>query len=459
MPQSNAESFAPGSGHEKPRLRKAGRRDPAKPLLILDGNCQAQHLGAMLRAADVGEVVYAGRDFGAMPAHAGKACRIVAPRNAPALIEAARGQGRRVIQLSQQTPFSHSRTIGALPGADRRILFPELRMWSLSRSKFLASFKADFTLERILDLDFASLEASESKAGFPLSIAAFLRDNISKRPLFHMVAHPSGALFALLLRGIAVQLRDDIDGKSVDAVAEIVAESEGSNFMTHHPLSAEDRRVLKFDWGPDYELYAGMIALRDAKQWDELRDLDGRLSARFSEDSQFWRSRAERGRATDDRDMAVEGFEQLLHRCRGAPGVWTTYAHFLATQREAERLAALMTEAEVFFEGGYAFAAFAARVALWQGDMAGAEAHARACHESAPDELEAAHALLRVLIHKRDARGLRALVADLRASPGIVGGELNSFLAKQARQPWIERVLGGIPQDRSTPHFELPAEF
>lgn len=457
--QPNSEPLLPGSELEDQQPRTTERAPRTKPLLLVDGNCQAQHAAAMLRAANVGEPIYMGRDCGVRPAHAGKASRIVAPREVERVIARARAQGRRIIQISQLTPLGHSKGPGPLSGADRRILFPELRMWSLSRSKFLASFKADFDLERILDLDFASLETVERKIGFPISVSAFFRENVTRRPLFHMVAHPAGALYALLLRGIAIQLCDEIDREAIDAVAEIVSTREGHNYMTHHPLSAEDRKTLGFDWGAGYELYGTMIALRDAKDWDGLRDLDGRLSALFAEDSQFWRSRAEMGRALGDHDMAVEGFEQLLNRCPGSPGVWAAYAQLLLAQAEAGRLDQLLSDAEAFFEGGFAFATLVVRVALWQRDIAGAEAQARACYESAPDELQAAHALLRVLIHKRDASGLRTLVADLRARPEIAHGELNAFLASQAQLSWIEKVLGGIPQDRSTPHFELPAEF
>jgi len=429
---------------------------PVGPLLLVDGNCQAQHVAAMLRAAKIGEPVYVGGDYGRMPSHAGKGCRIVAPRDAPEIVRLAHQAGRRVIQISQRTPMKHGE-LGPLADVDKRILFPELRMWSLSRPRFLERFKANMSLERILELDLSSAETSEEKANFPVSVATFFRENVSRVPLFHTVNHPAGAIFSPLLRGIAVLLRDEIDMQSIEAVADSVAGQEGLNYQTDHPLSAEDRAQLKFDWGPDYELYAAMIRLREAANWDELRGLDRQLLALFSEDTQFWRMRMEMGRALDDEAMAAEALEQLLDRCPGVPGTWLAYANLLASHRNMEELQALAVRAEVFYEGAFAFDAFAARVFLLLGDLDRAEAHARACRENAPDELPSAYALLQVLMRRRDVEAFKNLVADLRAQPKIIAWQLNAFLAS-LKSPWIENVLGGIPPERTMPLRNLPHE-
>lgn len=424
---------------------------------MLDGNCQAQHIAAMLRAANVGEAIYVGRDYGFMPSYAGRGCPIVAPRDATETVRLAHEAGRRAIQISQQTPMGRGEGVGPIAGVDKRIVFPELRMWALSRKRFIDSFKAKMSLERILELDLSSAETSEKKANFPVSVATFFRENVCRVPLFHTVNHPSGAIFSPLLRGIAVLLRDEIDMQSIEAVVDRVAGQEGLNYQTDHPLSVEDRAQLKFDWGADYELYAAMIRLRKAADWDELRALDGRLLALFSEDSQFWRTRMEMGRAVNDDAMAMEAFEQLLERCPGMPAVWISYANLLASRKKLEELHALAVRAEIFYEGAFAFDAFAARVFLMLGDLDRAEAHARACHENAPDELQSAYALLQVLMRRRNADAFKKLVADLRAQPRIFPWQLNAFLAN-LKSPWIEKVLGGIPPERTMPLRALPRE-
>lgn len=423
----------------------------SNPLLLVNGNAQAQHIAAMLRAADIGEVIYVGKDFGIMPSYEGRGCRIVSPRDVEAPINAAREADQLVVQINQDTPRKKS---PIFDGIRKLVMFPSLAFWALNTELFARSFKATLSIDRIFDLDIALVEKSEWRTGFPVPVASFLRENIRRKPLFHTVNHPHGALLAPLLRGIAIQLSEIIDPEKVNAVADGIADREGLNFQTDHPMSKEDRDSLGLNWGPQYELYARMIRFREASAWDDLQNTDKELSIQFSNDSQYWRTRSEMGVALDDMIIASEAFEQLLQRCPGAPGVWLSYARLLNAQGRMGRLQDLLDRAKLFYEGASAYDAFASRVFMSLGKFEQAIVHGRACYLNATDEVEAAFPFLQALVRTRREEELRGTVAELRAKPALEAWRLNAFLAN-LRPPWIEQVLGPIPTDRTAPPKEM----
>jgi tetratricopeptide (TPR) repeat protein len=404
-----------------------------KPLLIFDGNCQAQHLGAMIRGAGVADTIFIGGDFGFLPSYRQRGCRIVTKDQANDVLAAAKSSGATLIQVSQLSPFA--RQIKALPEielADKRVFFPEVRLWAISPRRFAEKFKSKIEVERIFELDLQSARTSQEKATFSVDIAAFVEQESKRRPLFHTINHPAGAIFARLLEGLAVTLKDEIDTKDLLAIARDIEDQEGLNFETNHPVSAHVREKLHWEWGPEYDLYAQMLTATREKNWTSLERDRNIYEQSFSEDTQFWRSYALLGRALKSEPIALPAFERLLELCPGVPGGWLLYAEFLEKLGRGEDILTMLARAEEFFEGSNRYHGLAAKIQMRLRDFAKAETHAREFWHRSSDTIQAAFPLLQILIRRKEFVELDSIVASLRERPANEVSKLDRFLSKIA---------------------------
>jgi hypothetical protein len=374
----------------------------SKPLLIFDGNCQAQHLSAMILSTGIADTIHVGGDWGFIPAHRGFISRMVAESHEADELASAKAKGARLIQISQVTPRSkHVFSRGELDAVDKRVTFPEVRFWATSQRRFVEQFKADIDVERILQLDFDANTLSQQKSAFPVDVAGFIQREVINRPLFHTVNHPCGAVFSRLLEGLAGLLSAELDASVLLALAKEVEFNEGLNFVTDHPVPIAVRKKLGLNWGPNYEIYAAMILAGRKKAWTDLvRDRE-KYAALFSNDTQYWKVYAMLGAEQDDASVAVPAFERLLDMCPGVVGPWQHYAKFLYHRRNWSEIRRLVARAEAFFGSASALHTVAARAYLMLRDYGKAEEHARELWRLSPENIKSVVPLIQVLLAQR----------------------------------------------------------
>ncbi len=414
----------------------------AKPLLVFDGNCQAQHLAAMIESTGVAETAYVGPDWGFLPAYQGRICRVLRREEEPEVFAAAKAAGRRLIQVSQLSPFSkQARAQKPIESADKRVLFPELRLWAISPKRFAESFKSGFDVKRIYEIDLQAMRHAQEKTLFPVDLPAFVEREMPNRPLFHTVNHPVGAVFSRLLEGLAVLLAHEIDGNCILAVAADVEDREGLNFETDHPVSRELREELGFNWPAAYAVYERMLLAAQDKHWDELERGRGEFESLFSEDTQFWRCCALLGMARNDSAVAEPAFERLLELCPGVRAPWLLYAQFLRADRRDSDAAALLERAERFFDDCGIWHGIAARIHLMFGARRDAEEHARKHWAASSDNISSAFPLIEVLLQQQKGEEARVLVASLAGRHPIEVNNLRRFLERKKNATGLASAL------------------
>lgn len=417
----------------------------AKPLLIFTGNCQAQHLGAIVRASGVAEAVFLGADWGFMPSYRGRVCRFLHKDRAESELAAEKAAGRRLILVSQASPLAkRAPSALAFERTDRQVEFPALSFWAMAPHRFKARYHADPEPARVLELDFDSARRCQDKAKFPVDVAGFIEREIRSRSLFHTVNHPSGPVLARLVEGLAEQLRDELDGGALLEAAKDVEGREGLNFLTDHPVSADLRRQLGLDWDGSYDVYAGMLTAIRQKRWQDLETLLAGDAAQFSEDTQFWRGRCQLAEARSDDAVALPSLQKLLSLCPGVPGPWLLQARYLVRRKRPDEALALLPRAKEFFEGAPTFHAIAVRILLMLRDMPAAEAHAREIWTQSSDSIDAVFPLIDVLYRRKKSAEVESLVASLRARPPNEQQALDNYLKRRGseRRPNFEPVEG-----------------
>lgn len=405
-----------------------------KPLLIFDGNCQAQQLAAIVKSTGIADTIHVGGDWGFVPAYRGMMVELVpAEREAEVLAE-ARARGAKLIQVSQVSPRRRHKFSHPLEGIDKRLLFPELRFWAMSPQKFHASFKAEADPERIFQLDLDSARASQEKSQFPVDMAAYVEREAHRRPLFHAVNHCGGAILARLIDGLAELFQTDLDIAALRSAAAELDRSEGLNYETDHPVTAEVRSRLGFDWGPSYDAYEEMLVATRLRNWDALQRNKDRYQALFGGDSQYWKTVATLGAARKDDSVALPAFALLLERYPGLTGPWLHLASYLKGTGREDEVRALIATAESSLQGLSLFHSVASRLYFLLGDLANAEAHARIYLQRSPGNANATTPLLQVLLRQNRSEEARTILATVKDLP---------WVDRQQVRKTAERFAGG----------------
>lgn len=412
-----------------------------KPLLIFDGNCQAQHLSAMILSTGIADTIHVGGDWGFIPAHRGFISRMVTQEQEPQVLQAAKARGQRLIQVTQATPRSRVFARGEIDIVDTRVTFPEVRFWATSQRRFEEKFKTHTDLERILELDLSSMRRSQEKSGFPIDVGGFIQREVVNRPLFHTVNHPCGAVFSRLLEGLAVLLGDELDASALLALAKEVEFREGLNFETDHPVPAAVRDRLGLKWGPNYEIYATMILARRKKEWADLeRDRD-KYAELFSNDTQYWRAYAFLGAAQKDASIAVPAFERMLELCPGVAGPWQHYIQFLHGTGQAADISALLARAEKFFGDSSILYNIATRAYLTLRRFAEAEHQARKYWSRSQENMNAVIPLIQSLILQQRIDEASSIVKSLRSRTPHQLNMLRNLLGRLDQGPTLIAAL------------------
>jgi len=322
-----------------------------KPLLVFDGNCQAQHLAAIFESSGAVETVHIGRDFGFLPAFSGIPCRMRPTYALADTIKAARIRGQTIVRCSQVSPRAEvEESLGQ--GVDHVVLFPEVRFYTLRPDSFRKTFNAPHvSVKRIFDFDTKNTTYSQKKAAFPIDLAFHIGEISQSRSGFHTQNHPTGEILALIADGIVRQLAGIVDGSSIAPTIADLRASEGLNFRTDHPVAAETLKALGFDWGGKYEIYRQMIALGKDKCWVEF-DKNAGAFAEFEDETIYWEYRVGASLFRNAFDEARSGAEVLLAKSPGSAKYWSLYARSLVDlEPEARKVAliALKDRAETFF--------------------------------------------------------------------------------------------------------------
>lgn len=408
-------------------LSKTTKLKPT-PLIVFAGNCQALQLAAMLKQSGVADSMYVGGDWGFLPSYRGQTASVLSGD----VLTELKNAGRRIILVDQVGPLTKPRYASRIdPNLfDRRILFPIVTLWSMSRHRFVEAFKAHWSFARMHEVNAEANAAAQEKSNFPVDVASFVAREIPRRSLFHTVTHPSGAVYAELLKGLIELLKDEIDCAQLVPIVQACADEEGLNFQTDHPVAKNLMKTLGWDWGPDYETYVQMIKAAAEKRWDDLEENRGIYEALFARDTQFWRCFALLGFERQDDAIALPAFEGLLEHCPGEPSPWLQYARYLVRKRRTTEAEQLLSRARDFFGDSSAFHGVAARVEMMLRRLDEAEGHAREHWRRSSDAIHAAFPLIQVLQLQSRNDEAEDLILSLRQRSPDDCKRLEQFLVR-----------------------------
>lgn len=285
-----------------------------RPVVVFRGNCQAQHLAAILEGAGFCTTYLEGQDYGFIPSFRGTLTRYVDLPQALEILRTAREAGRPAILAQQTTPLVDADESDYAPLVDRIVRFPFLQFTYAAKKQF---YEPNFVMKRLPRLCQADLDmifVSQGKAGTPLDFAHYISLNQAKTPLFHATTHPNGVLTSMLFRVVA----DQILGSDMPGVAEVEQElklGEGINFTNDTYLPPEAREILGFSWPAWYDLYSTLLDAGDRADWQWIEDNLEPCREQFWNDTLFIfnevrfllaRSRAAEARPVMERLLAKE---------------------------------------------------------------------------------------------------------------------------------------------------------
>lgn len=327
-----------------------------KPLLVFEGNCQSQHLAAILESTGEVQAVHVGRDYGFVPAFEGNPCKTRPLTALGSIMRDAQTRGQPVIRCYQTSPLAPVPTDLA-EGADHVALFPEVRFYVLDPPGFRGTFNAPHvSIKRIFDFDIKNIRYSQKKANFSVDISSYIATNAPKRILFHTVNHPNGEILSLLASGLLDQLASYVDRARFSGALERLSKAEGLNSLTDHPVDPTMLSELEFDWGPDYAHYGQMIQLGTTKNWSMLGENLEEYGRRFGHDTMYWEYRARYYKNVKNFAESLAACEELLRRSPGTPKYWKIAADQIvashANQPNSDpkpELVALMHRSAKFF--------------------------------------------------------------------------------------------------------------
>lgn len=402
------------------------------PLVIFDGNCQGQHLSAILTSSGMADCYAIGQDLGFLPSHLGQPCRYLDEHAALDMVRKAKSDGRPVIQGSQSTPTSDFQNLSYTGLVDKVIRYPHLQFYSVSPEESQSRFGPRATPRRVFDMDLSVIEICQKRSNTNVDFAGWIRSNAASKPLFHTALHPAGDLTAMAVRSFAMQLpfTDDI---AINQIEAYFKQAEGINSSTYHPIANSVLGALNFDWGEDYQIYVRMLTQRAQGSWSELVASEKLYREKFGHDTWCWLSLAQGYRALGCRIDAENCFLQLLNMSPGNLHTWLIGFEIYQTFNNMDAIQALMHKAACFFRGQRIFSQVMAFFMLNLGNAEKAAPYAWDYHARTPDRGDALLPIMLVLKHLGRVNDIQQIVDYELANAG------------EGRLAEIRAVLGGVP--------------
>lgn len=366
------------------------------PLIIFDGNCQGQHLSAIISATNIAECYSIGQDLGFLPSHLGYACQYVSEEDAYEMIIDAKRRDRFIIQATQSTPQSDGAEMSYTHLVDKIIRYPHLQFYAVSPREAQEQFGARATPTRMLNMDLDIIGICQRRANARFDFASFIRETSQNRSLFHTALHPNGEVMAHMLRSFSEQI-PDADISKIECAAKFLEKNEGINSSTLHPVGKDILVELGFDWGEGYEVYREMMELRVAGEWQAIVDAEERYLEKFASDSWCWLSLTQAYTALGDWDRAQRCLWRLLELSPGNLHFWLCGLNIFLASGDSDGVQALAHRANAFFRGQRIFSQVMAYFHLNSGRADKAVAYARDYHQRTPDRADALVPLLQSL--------------------------------------------------------------
>ncbi|MGQ2918077.1 MULTISPECIES: hypothetical protein [Rhizobium] len=366
------------------------------PLVIFDGNCQGQHLSAILSASNLAESYAIGQDLGFLPSHLGVGCQYVDESDAHLLIERARKEGRWIIQATQSTPLSDQTEMSYSGLVDQIIRYPHLQFYALSPSEIAEKFGPKATPKRVLDMDLGIIKVCQTRACSSIDFEEFIRNVTASRPLFHTALHPNGEVMGMMLRSFAEQI-PGVDGRLISCVEATLRQGEGINSATFHPVSKDILDMLGFDWGEDYEVYRRLHEYRATRNWEALLENEALFVDKYHHDTWCWLALTQAHAAIGTKLKASLCLLRLLELSPGQLHSWLCGLSLYTQYNDPSGISALMQRANVFFRGQRIFSQVMAYFHLNTGNAIEAEPYARDYYNRTPDRADSLVPLLKTL--------------------------------------------------------------
>ena len=411
------------------------------PLVIFDGNCQGQHLSAILSASNLAESYAIGQDLGFLPSHLGVGCQYVDESEAHLLIEGARKKGQWIIQATQSTPLSDQTKMSYSGLVDQIIRYPHLQFYAVSPSEIADKFGPKATPKRVFDMDIGIIKACQTRARSSIDFAEFIRTATVSRPLFHTALHPNGEIMGMMLRAFAEQM-PGVDRRLISCVEETLRQGEGINSATFHPVSKDILEMLGFDWGEDYEIYRKLHEYRATGNWNALLENEVLFVDKYHHDTWCWLALTQAHAAIGTKLKASLCLLRLLDLSPGQLHSWLCGLSLYTRYNDASGISALMQRANVFFRGQRIFSQVMAFFHLNTGNPIEAEPYARDYYDRTPDRADSLVPLLKTLwlLNKHQeiqhifdftlAHATAERIAEIKAN--IAGSpELEAYIPKQ----------------------------
>jgi len=402
------------------------------PLVIFDGNCQGQHLSAILTSSGMADCYAIGQDLGFLPSHLGQPCRYLDEHAALDLIRKMKAEGRTVIQGSQSTPTSDYLKLSYTDLVDRVIRYPHLQFYSVSPQDAQSRFGPRATPQRVFDMDLSVIEICQKRSNANVDFAGWIRENAKSRPLFHTALHPAGELTAMSVRSFASQL-PDVEESAIRQAEAYFQLGEGINSSSYHPIAQDVLDDLKFDWGADYQLYTHMMVQRAHAEWSDIVAAEKIYRDKFGNDTWCWLSLAQAYRALGNYADAEYCFLRLLSLSPGNLHTWLIGFDIYKEFGSTDDIDALIHKASCFFRGQRIFSQIMAFFMLNLGDAEKAAPYAWDYHARTPDRGDALVPIMLTLKHL-------GRIVDIEQ---IVEYELAN--ASEGRLAEVKAVLNGVP--------------
>lgn len=279
---------------------------------------------------------------------------------------------------------------------NQTIRYPHLQFYAVSPSEIAEKFGPRATPQRVLDMDIATVKACQDRARSTVDFAEFIRENGSKRSLFHTAVHPNGELMAMMLRSFAMQI-PNVDERLLSNAEAFLRESEGINSSTYHPVPKDVLVLLGFEWGEDYDLYRKMLDQRSAGDWHGILQGEKRYIEKFGNDTWCWLALTMAHTVVGSRSEAFTCFLRLIELSPGQLHSWLCGLNLFIKYDDRAGISRLMHRANGFFKGQRIFSQVMAYFHLNIGDAVAAEAYARDYHARTPDRADALVPLLKTL--------------------------------------------------------------
>ncbi len=379
------------------------------PLVIFDGNCQGQHLSAILAASNLAESYAIGQDLGFLPSHLGVACRCIDEETAHNLVIEAKQKGRWVVQGTQSTPMSDETTLSYTPFVDQVIRYPHLQFYAASPDEALQRFGPRATPQRMFDMDLGIIETCQKRSGTAIDFAEFIRENAQKRPLFHTALHPNGEITARMVRSFASQI-PNADDFAISCAERYLERNEGINSSTYHPVRKDVLEALGFDWGAEYELYRQLLDRRSSGDWGGIIDNQAVYAEKFGNDTWCWLALTQAHTAIGSMSEAKICLSRLLDLNPGHVHSWLHGLNLFLKHNDHDGISALIHRARAFFRGQRIFSQMMAYFCLNTGKAVEAEPFARDYHARTPDRADALVPLLKTLTFLSRHEEIRQIV-------------------------------------------------